>query len=102
MGKEIALGPGKADLLHAIAETGSIQLAARSIKMSYMRAWNLVRTMNACFQSPLVEALRGGKNKGGARLTPLGVRIVALYDELEKVSLQATTSIRKKILHELL
>ena len=101
LGKEIALGPGKADLLHAIAKTGSIQLAARSLQMSYMRAWKLVRTTNACFRAPLVVAIRGGKTKGGARLTPLGLKLLELYDQLELQSLKATASIRKKILHEL-
>lgn len=101
LGKEIALGPGKADLLHAIAKTGSIQLAARSLSMSYMRAWKLVRTMNVSFRTPLVEALRGGRNKGGARLTPLGHTILELYDELEKQALKATASTRKKIVHHL-
>jgi molybdate transport system regulatory protein len=101
LGKEIAFGPGKADLLHAIAKTGSIQVAARTLRMSYMRAWKLIRTMNTCFQSPLVDALRGGRNKGGARLTPLGQKLLVLYDALEAESLKATAPILKKILREL-
>src|ERR1044071_9323729 len=96
-GKEIALGPGKAELLSAIATTGSIQKAADSLQMSYMRAWKLVRTMNACFRKPLVEAIRGGKTKGGARLTPLGKKILSLYLNLEKESLKATAPIYRKI-----
>jgi molybdate transport system regulatory protein len=101
LGKEIALGPGKVDLLIAINATGSIQLAARSLKMSYMRAWKLIRTMNACFRAPLVETLRGGKERGGARLTLLGKRLLNLYVQLEKDSLKATSTIRKKILSQL-
>jgi molybdate transport system regulatory protein len=96
-GKEIALGPGKADLLHAIAKTGSIQKAATSLKMSYMRAWKLVRTMNDCFRQPLIEAVRGGKTKGGARLTPLGRKVLKAYLEMEKKSLNAVGPIYKKI-----
>ena len=60
----IVLGPGKADLLAAIGESGSIRAAAESLGMSYMRAWTLVRTMNAAFRSPLVEKVRGGNEKG--------------------------------------
>ena len=101
LGREIALGPGKADLLHAIGKTGSIQLAARSLRMSYMRAWKLIRTMNVCFRSPLVEAARGGKTKGGAHLTELGHQMLELYDQLEIQSLKATASAQKKILREL-
>jgi molybdate transport system regulatory protein len=100
-GKEIAIGPGKADLLIAIERTGSIQKGAKSLKMSYMRAWKLIRTMNECFRSPLVQAVRGGKTKGGARLTQLGKKILALYLDLEKTSLRATSSIYKKIAKEI-
>ena len=60
---------GKADLLDAVARTGSIRAAAEALEMSYMRAWTLIRTMNAAFRSPLVEKIRGGAGQGGARLT---------------------------------
>ena len=68
-GEDIALGPGKLDLLALIAETGSTRDAAERMNMSYMRAWTLIRTMNRCCKAPLVEAVRGGKERGGARLT---------------------------------
>jgi molybdate transport system regulatory protein len=67
-GKAIALGPGKADLLALIAETGSINSAAKRMKMSYMRAWLLVKVMNDCFRAPLVRTVRGGAEKGGAQV----------------------------------
>lgn len=86
LGREIALGPGKADLLELIGEHGSIAEAARLLGMSYMRAWNLVRTMNACFRKPLVEAARGGQGRGGARLTPAGMRALELYRSMEEKS----------------
>jgi molybdate transport system regulatory protein len=79
---EIALGPGKAALLEAIADTGSIRLAAKGLDMSYMRAWTLVRTMNRCFTKPLVQALRGGREGGSARLTPEGRAVLALYRQI--------------------
>ena len=82
-GAEIALGPGKADLLEAIAATGSIRKAAGRNGMSYPRAWKLVRTMNACFEKPLVVATRGGTGGGRARLSPDGRRILRLYRKLE-------------------
>ena len=64
LGKAIALGPGKADLLTLISETGSINSAAKRMKMSYMRAWLLVKVMNDCFREPLVRTVRGGAEKG--------------------------------------
>src|SRR2546430_7301564 len=61
-GEGIALGPGKVDLLALIGETGSIREAAERMGMSYMRAWTLVKTMNACFREPLVVTLGAGKS----------------------------------------
>ena len=82
-GDEIALGPGKAELLNHIAETGSIAESARRMDMSYNRAWLLVRTMNRCFHEPLVTASRGGDTHGGAMLTPTGKQVLRLYRQLE-------------------
>ena len=82
--KSIAMGPGKADLLDAISESGSISAAARKLGMSYRRAWLLVDTMNASFKSPLVETLTGGAQGGGARVTELGNEVVRRYRAMEK------------------
>ena len=89
-GENIALGPGKVDLLALVAQTGSIREAAERMHMSYMRAWTLIKMMNACFKEPLVEAVRGGKSGGGARLTPTGRKALALYQQMEAACLSAT------------
>lgn len=81
-GDEIAMGPGKADLLEAIAREGSISGAGRAMGMSYRRAWLLVDTMNRCFQAPLVEARPGGGQAAGARLTSAGEAALAAYHAL--------------------
>lgn len=83
LGAEIAIGPGKADLLDAVARTGSISAAAREMKMSYRRAWLLVDTMNRCFRAPLVEAAKGGSGGGGARITELGLEVLTRYRAME-------------------
>lgn len=81
-GDNAMLGPGKADLLDAIAATGSIAAAGRAMGMSYKRAWSLVEEMNAAFKLPLVQTARGGSAGGGAQLSPTGVQVVALYRQL--------------------
>ena len=88
--EEIALGPGKVELLRFVAESGSIREAADRMGMSYMRAWTLIRTMNACFKEPLVEAARGGSEHGGATLSETGKRALKLYEQMEKDCLAAT------------
>ena len=83
LGAKIAIGPGKADLLDAVARTGSISAAAREMGMSYRRAWLLVDTMNRCFKRPLVEASKGGSGGGGARITEQGLDVLARYRAME-------------------
>jgi molybdate transport system regulatory protein len=78
-----ALGPGKIDLLEAIAETGSIRAAGSRFKMSYRRAWGLVAELNAMFKAPLVVAEAGGRGGGGATLTPLGRSVVERFRRME-------------------
>ena len=82
-GAETAFGPGKADLLDAIAREGSISAAGRALGMSYRRTWLLVDTMNRCWAEKLVETTMGGGATRGARLTPLGVEVLAHYRALE-------------------
>jgi molybdate transport system regulatory protein len=94
LGPEIAMGPGKADLLQGIKETGSIAGAGRRLRMSYRRAWLLVETMNACFKAPLVEARKGGKTGGTAVLTKTGEDVLARYRRIEETALSTTKADR--------
>lgn len=82
-GDELALGPGKADLLDAIDRAGSISGAARAMGMSYRRSWLLVDGMNRCWREKLVETVAGGGHGRGARLTPMGRAVLAAYRALE-------------------
>jgi molybdate transport system regulatory protein len=89
LGGEVALGPGKAELLDGIIETGSIAAAGRRMGMSYKRAWTLVEEMNTIFAQPLVDAAKGGAGGGGAALTPLGRRVLDAYRRLETTAAKA-------------
>lgn len=77
------IGPGKADLLQAIHETGSIAAAGRRMGMSYKRAWHLIDTLNAYFRESLVTTTKGGKAGGGARLTATGKTVLECYQRIE-------------------
>jgi molybdate transport system regulatory protein len=77
-------GPGKAELLRRIAATGSIRRAALGMKMSYNRAWLLVRDINRLFRNPLVTSIRGGSSGGGAGLTPAGRIVVERYARMDR------------------
>lgn len=90
-GEEIAMGPGKADLLEAIGAHGSISAAGRAMGMSYRRAWLLVDAMNRCWEEPLVETSPGSAQRG-ARVTAAGTRVLAHYRALQDSLAQASSS----------
>jgi len=97
LGSSIAIGPGKAALLQAIGDTGSIAAAGRCMGMSYRRAWLLTKTMNACFREPLIDATKGGVGGGGARLTSMGHEVLALYRAMEDHAATAVVSDMEKL-----
>ncbi len=80
------IGPGKVALLQAIRDTGSISGAARTLDMAFRRAWFLIETMNKMFHEPLVRTSVGGREGGGAELTPLGLELVERYHQLEEAT----------------
>lgn len=91
LGKGLAIGPGKIDLLRAIAELKSIAAAARKLSIPYKRAWILIDSLNQGFGKPVVETTSGGKGGGGTSLTLLGQQLVEKYDALEtRLNAQAT------------
>ncbi len=82
-GDQIAIGPGKADLLDAVQKTGSIAAAGRELGISYRRTRDMIDTLNACWGLPVVETARGGSSRGGSRLTERGCAVLAAYRNLE-------------------
>jgi molybdate transport system regulatory protein len=100
-GRIFAFGPGKAELLEHIARTGSISEAAKAMAMSYMKAWKLVQSMDLGFAEPLVRKSRGGSTRGGAVVSPTGLRVLALYREMEsagQTAINRTASRFKRLL----
>lgn len=88
-GEEIAMGPGKADLLEAIRAHGSISAAAKAMGMSYRRAWLLVDAMNRCWSRPLVATSPGRAGGAGARITETGETVLAHYRAFQQHIAQA-------------
>ena len=88
------IGPGKIDLLESIEACGSISAAGRAMDMSYKRAWDLVDEINRICRQAAVQRQTGGKNGGGAVLTPFGASLVARYRKIER---SAATAARKEL-----
>lgn len=91
-----AMGPGKAELIERIQQTGSISAAARAMGMSYRRAWQLVEALNAAYKEPVVVTAIGGQRGGGARVTAHGKRLAALFRAMEdKASAAIASDLRR-------
>ncbi len=96
-----AMGPGKAELIGRIAETGSISAAARAMRMSYRRAWQLVEALNHDFREPVVTTAIGGTRGGGAHVTPFGERLVRQYRAMEGKASAAIAADLKRLERQL-
>ena len=99
-GDTIAIGPGKIRLLEAILETGSLTAGAKSIDMSYRRAWLLINELNSSLKKPAVESAKGGEHGGGSVVTDVGRRLIEHYRSIEatatvacKAEIRAMTSL---------
>jgi molybdate transport system regulatory protein len=90
LGPNQSIGPGKMRLLDAVAESGSISSAGRKLGMSYRRAWMLIDDLNSSFRQKVVSTTLGGKEGGGAKLTPFGEELVKRYRAIEENATKAT------------
>ena len=96
-----AMGPGKAQLIARIEETGSISAAARAMGMSYRRAWQLVEALNRDFRKPVIATAIGGQRGGGAHVTPFGRRIARRFRAMEDKASAAIAADLKRFAAEL-
>jgi molybdate transport system regulatory protein len=78
------IGPGKVELLEGIKIHGSLSQAARSMGISYRRAWLLVDSVNRSFNVPATVNSTGGRGGGGAELTAFGILLIERYREVER------------------
>ena len=80
----VLLGEGRVHLLKAIGETGSLSKAAKSINISYKKAWGMLDSINKSAKMPVTINSTGGKGGGGAVLTAYGKSLIQVFDEINK------------------
>lgn len=96
-GDSIPIGPGKVSLLEAIETTGSITAAAKSLQMSYRRAWLLLDEMNRMLKAPAVASAKGGQQGGGSIVTAEGHKLITLYRRIEADATKACQADIKRL-----
>jgi len=83
-GENVLIGEGRVRLLKAIDETGSLSKAAKSINISYKKAWKLIDSVNKSAKKPVIKSSVGGKGGGGAEITDYGKSLINAFDEINK------------------
>jgi len=82
--KHVLLGEGRVHLLKAIEKTGSLSKAAKSLNISYKKAWHLIDSVNKSAKKPVTINSTGGKGGGGAELTDYGKSLILAFDDINK------------------
>ena len=82
--ENVLLGEGRVKLLKAIDKNGSLSKAAKSINLSYKKAWTMIDCVNKSAKKPVTESSIGGKGGGGATLTEYGKELIKAFDEINK------------------
>lgn len=80
----VLLGEGRVQLLKAIDETGSLSKAAKSMNISYKKAWGLLDSINKSAKKPVTINTIGGKGGGGAELTDYGKALILAFDDINQ------------------
>jgi len=78
---ELFLGITQIKLLKQVAKDGSINCAAKNLKMSYQHAWHLLDRLNVLSPVPIVIRQKGGKDGGGCRISPYGMKLIRTYEK---------------------
>ncbi|WP_418262205.1 winged helix-turn-helix domain-containing protein [Flavobacterium faecale] len=97
--KASLLAEGRVKLLKLIAETGSLNKAAKAMELSYQKAWKLVDASNKVAKYPLIETQVGGNKGGGTVLTSYGQSLIDAFETINSNCWEFLDSEFKK--HEL-
>ena len=79
---EVIFGLGRLKMLEAIQRTGSIQAAAKELKMSYRAMWGRITATEHRMGRQLLTRSIGGSSGGGSQLTPFAESLVQIYRDI--------------------
>jgi len=78
------IGPGMCSLLKEVQRTGSVSLAAKSLGISYSKCWKMIKNSELATGLTIVERTSGGSNGGHAVLTEQGIKLIHIFETLDK------------------
>lgn len=91
-------GRGIASLCIGVRETGSLNAAAKSMRMAYSKAWRIIKNTEEGLGISLF--IRQGAR--GSHLTPEAEALIALYRRIEKETNECANRVLRDSLEELI
>lgn len=81
---QVVIGDGRRRLMELVRKTGSLNKAARQMKMSYRAAWGKIKDTEKQLGYKLLETRTGGSSGGGSTLTDKGIKLLDAFNEFDK------------------
>ena len=76
---QVIFGLGRLRVLEAVDRLGSLNAAARELKMSYRGLWGKIKATEESLGAPLLMRNTGGVSGGGSQLTDLARTLMAEF-----------------------
>lgn len=77
-------GKGPLELLTGVRDKGSLSEAARSMNMSYNKAYNLIKSIEDKLEYKLIVSTPGGLKGGGSELTVEAEELISIYQDFQE------------------
>lgn len=80
---EPMFGPGVAELMEYVEETGSLSEGCKKMGMAYSKGWKIIKRAEEDLGFTLMEGVRGGSHGGATVLTEEGKDFLVRYRKFE-------------------
>lgn len=81
---EVVFGLGRIKILEAVDRLGSLQAAAKELKMGYRAIWGRIRATEERLGESLLVRTIGGSSGGGSQLTPFARMLLDQFGKLHQ------------------
>ena len=99
---EVIFGLGRLKMLEAIERHGSIQAAAKELKMSYRALWGRITATENRMGRQLLTRNIGGASGGGSQLTPFAINLLEIFRDVHRrIAMESDRLFKEEILSKI-
>ena len=93
---------GRLKMLEAIERHGSIQAAAKELKMSYRALWGRITATENRMGRLLLTRNIGGASGGGSQLTPFAINLLEIFRDVHRrIAMESDRLFQEEILSKI-